>query len=163
LKNMKMIDRKEQRKKPFTRLAAAALLTGAMGCTMETDKPHLYNIDAAAGPGQCFINEVRVRECEMVSSEDVRISDTLAIATVGFKVITVEDVDQTKSVVVHAMEKHDMECAVLDSTSIKPGETKVLSVDNHPYDVRIEPNLFYDGSGANITMSVTPDCYEPSN
>lgn len=156
MRNLRKPESREQKKRPFRKLAVAALLTA--GCTEVSNEPYLYRPEDVAGPGQCFVNERRVLECETISSDNVRIGDTLAVGDMGFKVISVDDVDDTKAVRVHAMRKDDVNCTVLNSGRIKPGETTVLAIDNQPYQVEIVDPLYYDGAGPSITMRVVPNC-----
>jgi hypothetical protein len=151
-------------KKPFRKLAAAAVLAGSLAaCTTDVNVNLIPYIPAGdGGAGACLTasdtSVDMVGECQESKDNEMRTGEMVIVGNAGFQLSDVVDSGATKAARFTPIDGAD-ECASGSSEDILAGETRVLTVNGEQYRVAVS-SIEYDTVGPKVMVSVTPDCYQ---
>ncbi len=152
-------------KKPFKKLAAAAVLAGGLAAACAPDVSiNLipYTPGGDGGAGACLSirdgSTSKVNECEQSEDTEMRTGEMVVVGNAAFQLAGVVDSGATKAARITPIDGAN-ECSAGNSEDILAGNTNVLTVNGVQYSVEVSA-IEYDSVGAKVTVSVTPSCHQ---
>ena len=161
---------KEQKRRPFRKLASTAVLVAGMTlgvasakCTPDVNINLIpYTPGGDGGAGACLsasdMSVDLVGECETSLDNEMRVGEMVIFGNAGFQLSNVVDSGATKAARITPIDGAS-ECEAGSSEDVLAGNTVVVTVNGEQYSVEVSA-IEYDSVGAKVTVSVVPGCYQ---
>ena len=151
MKKLKKPDDKKDLKKPMKKLAAAVLLSGAMGCGSDTDV-HLHPYLVEDQYGDCTVEIANCNSRTLDFREPGVGQSTRQVEGVEFNFVELLDRGETKDAVFHVRS-----CGDVIEYDVPVNTLVSLRATNAEFHVRVN-TIEYDSTGLRIEATVTPVC-----